>query len=123
VPYNAAASTGSNLGPTNPDLAKVIGDRVQAIRQAHPEQSGPVPADLATTSASGLDPHISPEAAEYQVIRIASARKASADEIRRLVSAHTRDRTFGVLGEPRVNVLLLNRELDARFPLLQARAR
>jgi K+-transporting ATPase ATPase C chain len=85
------------------------------MREAHPDQTGPVPVDLITTSASGLDPHISPAAAEYQVARVAEARKRSmsADDVRRLVSAHTEGRTFGVLGEPRVNVLMLNRALDA----------
>jgi len=114
---NAASSTGSNLGPTNPDGHKAIADRVEAVRQAHPDQVGPVPADLVTASASGLDPHISPAAAEYQVTRVAAARGANADEVRKLVAAHTEGRTLGVLGEPRVNVLMLNRDLDARWPV------
>ncbi|HKB02673.1 MAG TPA: potassium-transporting ATPase subunit KdpC [Gemmataceae bacterium] len=118
---NAAASSGSNLGPTNPDLHKAIADRVEAIRKAHPDQTGLVPADLATASASGLDPHISPAAAEYQVARVAAARGGvSADEVRKLVTAHTEPRTLGVLGEARVNVLTLNRELDAKFPVRAA---
>ena len=116
VANNAAASTGSNAGPTNPDLMKAIGDRVETIRKAHPDQTGPVPADLATASASGLDPHISPAAAEYQVTRVAAARGAKADEVRKLVAEHTEGRTFGLLGEPRVSVLMLNRDLDARWP-------
>jgi K+-transporting ATPase ATPase C chain len=115
---NAAASSGSNLGPTNSDLLKAIGDRVEAIRAAHPDQKGPVPADLVTASSSGLDPHISPAAAEYQVTRVAGTRDgASADQVRKLVAAHTEGRTLGVLGEPRVNVLTLNRELDVKFPI------
>ena len=115
LPYNAESSAGSNLGPTNPALFDAVRDRVKAMREAHPDQTGPVPVDLITTSASGLDPHISPAAAEYQVARVAEARKRSmsADDVRRLVSAHTEGRTFGVLGEPRVNVLMLNRALDA----------
>ncbi|HKB06062.1 MAG TPA: potassium-transporting ATPase subunit KdpC [Gemmataceae bacterium] len=121
---NSAASTGSNLGPTNPDALKAIADRVEAVRKAHPDQTGPVPADLVTASASGLDPHISPAAAEYQVTRVAAARGGvSADEIRKLVAAHTDGRTLGVLGEARVNVLTLNRELDAKFPVPPPTAR
>src|SRR5262249_5334290 len=108
VTYDAGSSTGSNLGPTNPDQLKAVQDRVKAIREAHPEQTGPVPADLATASASGLDPHISPAAADYQVARVAKARGLAQSEVRRLVEAHTEGRTFGVLGEPRVNVLRLN---------------
>jgi K+-transporting ATPase ATPase C chain len=116
-PNNSGSSGGSNYGPTNPDLLKEIGERIETVRKEHPEQKGPVPADLVTASASGLDPHISPAAAEYQVKRVADARKVSTDEIRKLVTAHTEERTFGLLGEPRVNVLMLNRELDARFPV------
>jgi K+-transporting ATPase ATPase C chain len=112
--YNGTASSGSNQGPTNPELLKDIGDRVEAMRKAHPDQTGPVPVDLVTASASGLDPHISPAAAEYQVMRVATKRGKSADEIRRLVADHTESRTFGVLGEPRVNVLKLNLALDGK---------
>jgi potassium-transporting ATPase KdpC subunit len=111
-PYNAASSTGSNLGPTNPALLEAVRGRVEAIRQAHPDQSGPVPVELVTASASGLDPHISPAAAEYQSARVAKARGLSVDEVRRLAAAHTEGRTFGLLGEPRVNVLRLNLALD-----------
>jgi K+-transporting ATPase ATPase C chain len=118
-PNNAGSSTGSNLGPTNPDGLKAIADRVEAVRQAHPDQAGPVPTDLATASASGLDPHISPAAAEYQVTRVAIARGARADEVRQVVAARTEGRSLGVLGEPRVNVLLLNRDLDARWPMAE----
>src|SRR5205807_1487292 len=102
----------SNRGPTNPDLLKEVEDRVKAMREAHTDQSGLVPIDLVTASASGLDPHISPAAAEYQVTRVARARGKSADEIRKLLTAHTEGRTLGLLGEPRVNVLLLNLALD-----------
>ena len=111
-PYNAAASTGSNLGPTNPALLDAVKGRVEAIRQAHPDQTGPVPADLVTASASGLDPHISPAAAEYQVTRVATARGVSPDALRRLVAEHTEGRTLGLLGEPCINVLKLNLSLD-----------
>jgi K+-transporting ATPase ATPase C chain len=114
VPYNGAASTGSNLGPTNPAHLDGIKGRVDTIRKAHPDQIGPVPADLVTTSASGLDPHISPAAAEYQVSRVAQARGISSDQVRQLVAAHTEGRTLGVLGEPRVNVLMLNLALDTQ---------
>jgi K+-transporting ATPase ATPase C chain len=114
IPYNAASSSGSNLGPTNPDLLKAVKERIEMLRQAHPNQSGPVPVDLVTASASGLDPHISPAAAEYQITRVAKARGLSEDRIRELVTAHTEGRTFGLLGEPRVNVLKLNLALDEK---------
>ena len=114
VEYNAASSNGSNLGPTNPDMLKAVAERVEAIRKAHPDQTGPVPADLVTASASGLDPHISPAAAEYQLTRVASNRPGlTVEQVRRLVAEHTEGRTFGSLGEPRVNVLRLNLALDA----------
>jgi potassium-transporting ATPase KdpC subunit len=113
-PYNGAASGGSNQGPTNPALLNEVGKRVKDLRDADPDQKGPIPVDLVTASASGLDPHISPAAAEYQVTRVAKARGKSADEIRRLVAAHTEGRTLGVLGEPRVNVLKLNLALDGK---------
>ena len=112
VPYNAASSSGSNLGPTNPDLLKTIKERIETIRQAHRDQTGPVPADLVTASASGLDPHISPAAAEYQVARVAKARGMTEDAVRQLVVLHTEGRTLGLLGEPRVNVLRLNLALE-----------
>jgi potassium-transporting ATPase KdpC subunit len=111
--YNSEASSGSNLGPTNPALIEAVRNRVKAVREAHPNQSGPVPADLVTASASGLDPHISPAAAEYQVKRVAKARGLKDDVVRELVRKNTEARTFGVLGEPRVNVLRLNLSLDA----------
>jgi K+-transporting ATPase ATPase C chain len=112
VPYNAGSSTGSNRGPTNADLLKDVADRVKAVREAHPDQDGPVPVDLVTASASGLDPHISPAAAEYQAARIAKTRGKNVAEIRKLIATHTEGRTLGVLGEPRVNVLKLNLALD-----------
>jgi K+-transporting ATPase ATPase C chain len=115
VPYNAGASTGSNLGPLNPALTEAVAARVQALRDADPGNPQPVPVDLVTASASGLDPHISPAAAEYQVARVARARGLDAGQVRRLVAENTAERQLGVLGEPRVNVLALNlavREYD-----------
>jgi K+-transporting ATPase ATPase C chain len=112
--YNAGSSNGSNMGPTNPDQLKNVKDRVEALRQAHPDQKDkPVPVDLVTASASGLDPHISPAAAEYQVTRVAEKRGMPVDQIRKLVKDHTEGRTLALLGEPRVNVLQLNLALDA----------
>jgi potassium-transporting ATPase KdpC subunit len=113
-PYNASSSTGSNLGPTNPALADAVSARVKALRDADPANSAAVPADLATMSGSGLDPHISPAAAEYQVNRVARARKLDPQAVRDLVTRHTEDRQWLVMGEPRVNVLELNLALDAR---------
>jgi potassium-transporting ATPase KdpC subunit len=113
VPYNADASTGSNLGPTHPALLKAIADRIAALRAADPGNPSPVPIDLVTASASGLDPDISPAAAEYQVARIARARGVSVAIVRTLVEKYTSGRQLGFLGEPRVNVLELNRALDA----------
>src|SRR5438552_7456254 len=112
VPYNAASSSGSNLGPTNDDLLKKLKERIETLRQAHPDQKGPIPVDLVTASASGLDPHISPAAAEYQVPRVAKARGLSEDSVRQLVASHMEMRTLRLLGEPRVNVLRLNLALD-----------
>jgi K+-transporting ATPase ATPase C chain len=116
LPYNAAASGGSNLGPTNPALHEAVRDRVKSLREAHPDQTGPVPVDLVTASASGLDPHISPAAAEFQVKRVAKARGMSVDALRQVVAEHTEGRTFAVLGEARVNVLTLNLALDRAAP-------
>jgi potassium-transporting ATPase KdpC subunit len=110
--YNAASSSGSNYGPTNPAQLDAVRGRADALRKAHPDQPGPVPVDLVTASASGLDPHISPAAAEYQVACIARARAIDSEAVRKLVSEHTEGRTLGVLGEPRVNVLMLNLALD-----------
>jgi K+-transporting ATPase ATPase C chain len=114
MPYNGAVSSGSNLGPLNPALAEAVTARVAALRAADPDNAAPVPVDLVTASASGLDPHISVAAAEYQIARVARARNLDTDAVAALVRGHTEGRTFGVLGEPRVNVLLLNLALDGR---------
>jgi K+-transporting ATPase ATPase C chain len=115
VPYNAASSAASNLGPTNPALAEAVAQRVAALRAADPAERGPVPVDLVTASGSGLDPHISPAAAAYQVARVARARGRTPDEVRAIVARCTDGRLLGVMGEARVNVLRLNLALDAAF--------
>jgi K+-transporting ATPase ATPase C chain len=112
-PNNVGASTGSNLGPTNPDLQKQVQGRIDALRAVDPDNTVPIPVDLVTASGSGLDPHISPAAAIYQVHRVAKARSLGEEPVRRLVEEHTEGRQFGFLGEPRVNVLRLNLALDA----------
>ncbi|OZI46280.1 potassium-transporting ATPase subunit C [Bordetella genomosp. 5] len=111
--YNAAASGGSNLGPTNPALSEAVTQRAQALRAADPDNRAPVPADLVTASGSGLDPHISPAAAAYQVERVARARGLAPERVRALVTEHTHTPWPAVLGEPAVNVLTLNLALDA----------
>lgn len=123
-PYNAAASSGSNLGPLSPALVGPEGTiqaRIDALEQANTAagvtSADVIPVDLVTASGSGLDPHISPAAAEYQLTRVAALRGIDADALRGLVSNYTEGRTFGVLGEPRVNVLRLNLALDAQYPV------
>jgi K+-transporting ATPase ATPase C chain len=116
VPYNAAASTGSNFGPTNPAQLDAVKSRVELLKQAHPDQASPVPVELVTASASGLDPHIGPAAADYQIGRVAKARAVNEAKIRALVAEHTSGRTLGLLGEPRVNVLELNLALEGLKP-------
>ena len=111
-PYNGAASSGSNQGPRNPALADAVADRIKALRAADPGNTAAVPVDLVTASASGLDPHISIAAAEYQLARVAKARGIAPDAARTLVTQNTEGRTFGMLGEPRVNVVMLNLALD-----------
>ena len=112
MPYNPTASSGSNQGPTNPALLDAVKSRVQALRDADPGNLQTVPVDLVTASASGLDPHISSAAAEYQLARVARVRNINPETVRKLVAAHTEGRQFGFLGEPRVNVLELNLAVD-----------
>jgi potassium-transporting ATPase KdpC subunit len=110
--YNAAASSGSNLGPTNPALEQAVSDRIKALRKDDQNNKLPVPIDLVTASGSGLDPHISPAAASYQISRVARLRGLKEEDVSRLVMENTEGRQFGVLGEIRVNVLRLNLSLD-----------
>ena len=110
--YNGGASSGSNLGPLNPALAKAVQDRVEALRKADPENEMLIPVDLVTASGSGLDPHISPASAHYQLRRVARVRGISEVDVERLVQRHTQGRWLGIIGEPIVNVLELNLELD-----------
>lgn len=115
--YDATNSSGSNLGPTNQKLVDRVKADVQKFRAENPDYTGPIPADLLTSSASGLDPHISPASAEAQVARVAKARGVTPDRIAELVAKHTNGRQWGIFGEPRVNVLLLNIDLDHSVPL------
>ena len=112
-PYNGSASTGSNLGPLNPALLDAVTSRLAALHAADPGDAAPIPADLVTASASGLDPHISLAAAYYQAARVARARGLDVGRVRALIAAHGEGRLLGILGEPRVNVLELNLALDA----------
>jgi K+-transporting ATPase ATPase C chain len=114
MPYNGAVSSGSNQGPLSPTLAEAVEGRIAALRAADPGNTAPVPVDLVAASGSGLDPHISVAAAEYQVARVARARNVPVSEVEAVVRDHTEGRTFRVLGERRVNVLTLNLALDAR---------
>ncbi len=111
-PNNASASSGSNQGPLNPALTEAVEGRIKALREADPDNKTPVPVDLVTASASGLDPHISPAAAEYQIKRVARARGLEPARVRALVAESTEGRQLGFLGEPRVNVLQLNLSLE-----------
>ena len=111
-PYNAASSSGSNLGPTNQALIDAVTQRIGDLRKADPGNTAPIPVDLVTASGSGLDPDISPAAARYQAARVARVRHLPLETVNRLIREHTAGRQFGILGEPRVNVLQLNRALD-----------
>ncbi|CAG4915970.1 potassium-transporting ATPase subunit KdpC [Paraburkholderia gardini] len=113
MPYNAQGSSGSNIGPTNPALVDEVKGRIDALKAAGTDMSQPVPVDLVTSSASGLDPEISPAAAAYQIARVAKARGMNANDVQALVDRYTSGRQFGILGESRVNVLALNLALDA----------
>ena len=112
---NPASSGASNLGPTNPALVDAVKQRIEALRTVDPDNTSPVPVDLVTASGSGLDPHISPAAARYQIARVARARGMAEGDVARVVDMATEGRTFGVLGEPRVNVLELNLRLDGKW--------
>ena len=116
MPFNAGASSGSSQGPLNPALAAAVKGRIQALQKADPDNEAAIPVDLVTASASGLDPQISPAAAEYQVARVAKVRGLAPETVRALVAEHTAGRQLGLLGEPRVNVLTLNLALDALRP-------
>lgn len=115
-PYNATASGGSNQGPLNPALVEAVKGRIDALKAADPDNPLPIPADLVTTSASGLDPHISPAAAAYQAARIARVRQLPMERVVHLIADHMEGRQWGLFGEPRINVLALNMALDQARP-------
>jgi K+-transporting ATPase ATPase C chain len=114
MPYNGASSGGSNLGPSNPALVEAVKARIAALREADPGNTAAVPVDLVTASASGLDPHISPAAARYQAPRVARLRQRPVEQVLQLIDAHTESDGWGLMGEPRVNVLALNLALDTQ---------
>lgn len=116
APYNAGASTGSNVGPTNPALVDAAKARIKALRDADPEATGPIPVDLVTASGSGLDPHVGVAAAKFQIRRVAKARGIGDAKVAQLVDAHTEAPTLGLLGEARINVVALNLALDRDYP-------
>jgi K+-transporting ATPase ATPase C chain len=120
TPYDAANSYGSNYGPTNQKLIDRVKASVDQVRKDNPDYQGPIPADLVTTSASGLDPHISPDSARVQVARVAKARGISVEQANRVVTEFTEGPDWGILGEARVNVLRLNLAMDQRFPMRRA---
>jgi len=113
MPYNASASSGSNQGPLNPALAEAVKGRIETLKAADPGNTRPIPADLVSASASGLDPHISPAAADYQIERVAKARQLDPSVVKAMVAKYTEERQWSIFGEPRVNVLELNLALDA----------
>lgn len=113
--YNATASSGSNMGAANPDLLKAVKGRIDALKKTDPDNNKKIPVDLVTASGSGLDPHISPAAAEYQLARVAKVRGINENEVKRLINQYTTGRQFGILGEPAVNVLMLNLALDGKI--------
>ena len=112
MPYNGTGSSGSNQGPLNPALVDAVKERIEALKAADPDNKGPVPVDLVTASASGLDPHISVAGAQYQAARVARARGIEPAVVQSLIARHTEERLLGVFGEPRINVLALNLALD-----------
>lgn len=118
-PYDPTASGGSNYGPTNQKLIDRVQASVDQFRKENPDYTSPVPADLVTASGSGLDPHISPASADAQAARIAKTRRVEVQQVQNLIAQHVEGRTVGFLGEPRVNVLLLNLDLDQQFPMRQ----
>jgi K+-transporting ATPase ATPase C chain len=113
--YNASSSSGSNMGASNPALLDAVKGRMDALKKADPDNDKPIPVDLVTASGSGLDPHISPAAAEYQAGRVAHERGLGVEAVKTLIKKHTEGRQFGLLGEERVNVLMLNLDLDGKL--------